>query len=454
LTLAALLGDGVSPQILEAVSGMGEESLLDVLEEGIHQHLLLSEGQAWWFVHPLIRHVFYQMPSAARRQRLHQQIGQMLEHLYADSFDAHLREIAHHFIRAGPAAAPETIVTYARRTGDQAFMAAAWGDAAQYYEAALSAAESIPHFPVRDRAELHYRAGLAHYRDMDAGPTIDHYAKAIAAYRLAGDIRGAARALMEQARTRYTLASVPLGTLADIQPLEAALEALGERETALHGNILTVMSDAYSTAQQQNKTKELAQHALEIGQRLKDDRLRAYAYFVLGVAQARSLHTQEGVECHQKALALARRSDDLVLQDWPLTRLPVALTWLGRFQEVETVSQEACALTRKYQDWAAYSVASSALTSVAVAKGDFEAAESLAHETMLMVSRSHYPWGGVRALYALACAHTLRGDWAAAEAILDMLIDPGRVFRESGTYRPDHGPRVTPARAHVCRDSD
>ena len=393
MTLAALLGDGVSPQILEAVSDMGEESLLDVLEEGIHQHLLLSEGQAWWFVHPLIRHVFYQMPSAARRQRLHQQIGQMLEHLYADSFDAHLREIAHHFIRAGPAAAPETIVTYARRTGDQAFMAAAWGDAAQYYEAALSAAESIPHFPVRDRAELHYRAGLAHYRDMDAGPTIDHYAKAIAAYRLAGDIRGAARALMEQARTRYTLASVPLGTLADIQPLEAALEALGERETALHGNILTVMSDAYSTAQQQNKTKELAQHALEIGQRLKDDRLRAYAYFVLGVAQARSLHTQEGVECHQKALALARRSDDLVLQDWPLTRLPVALTWLGRFQEVETVSQEACALTRKYQDWAAYSVASSALTSVAVAKGDFEAAESLAHETMLMVSRSHYPWG-------------------------------------------------------------
>ena len=72
-------------------------------------HLLLSEGQTWRFAHPLIRHVFYQTPSAARRQRLHQQIGQMLEHLYADSFDAHLREIAHHCIRAGPAAAPRPL---------------------------------------------------------------------------------------------------------------------------------------------------------------------------------------------------------------------------------------------------------------------------------------------------------------------------------------------------------
>lgn len=432
LTLAALLGDRVSLQILEAVSGMGAESLLDVLEEGIHQHLLLSEGQDVQFAHPLIQHVFYHTPSAARRQRLHQQIAQILEHLYADSRDAHLQEIAHHLIRAGPAAAPETIVMYARRAGDQAFTAAAWSDAAQYYEAALSAAESIAHFPIRDRAELHYRAGLARYWDMDAGPALDHYEKAIAAYRLAGDIRGVTRALMEQTRTRYTLSSVPLGTLVDMQPLEAALEALGERETELHGSILTVMSGAYSTARQQDKAKELAQRALEIGQRLQDDRLRAYAYFVLGVAQSRSLHVQEAVECFQKALVLARRCDDLVLQDWPLTRLPIVLMRLGRLQEAEAVSQEACALTRKYQDWAAYSVASSVLTSVAVAKGDFDAAESCAHETMLMVSRSHYPWGGVRALYALACTHTLRGDWAAAEAILDMLIEPGRVFREAG----------------------
>jgi predicted ATPase len=138
LTLAALVGDRVSLHILEAVSGMREEALLDLLEEGIHQHLLLSEGQDVQFAHPLIRHAFYHTPSAARRQRFHQQIAQKLEQVYAGSRDAHLREIAHHLIRAGPAAAPEAIVTYARGAGDQAFAAAAWGDAAQYYARVVS----------------------------------------------------------------------------------------------------------------------------------------------------------------------------------------------------------------------------------------------------------------------------------------------------------------------------
>src|SRR5262249_3121573 len=155
-----------------------------------------------------------------------QQIAHTLERLYADSLDAHLREITHHLIRAGSTTAPETVVAYSRRAGDQACMTASWSDAAQYYEAALAAAESIPHFPVGERAELGYRAGLARYWDMDAGPALAHYEAAIADYRVAGALRGLARALMEQARTSYTLASVPLGTLVDIQPLELALEAL------------------------------------------------------------------------------------------------------------------------------------------------------------------------------------------------------------------------------------
>ena len=141
-------------------------------------------------------------------------------------------------------------------------MTASWSDAAQYYEAALLAAESIAHFPVRDRAELHFPAGLARYWDMDAGPALAHYEAAIADYRVAGELRGLARALMEQARTRYTLASVPLGTLVDVQPLEVALEALGEGETELHGSILAVMSGAYSTARQQDNAKKVAQRVV------------------------------------------------------------------------------------------------------------------------------------------------------------------------------------------------
>ena len=432
LTLSAFLGERFSLQMLSAISGLEEEVLLDVLEEAIDQHLLLSEDQDFQFAHPLIRHVLYQTPSGARRQRWHQRMAQALESLYVDQLEAHMLEIAHHLMEAGSLVDANKVAAYARRAGDQAFATCAWGHAARYYEAALSASESIVSFPVRDRAELHYRAGLARYRDMDAGPALAHYEEAIAAYRRIDDRPGVARALMEQTRTYYTLEAVPLGTLVDLEALEAALEALGEDETELHGSILTAMSDAYSTAQQQSKAKALAQKALDIGRRLKDYRLKAHAYHVLGTAQSRSLNVQEGVKCFRKAVAAAQRIDDLLLEGGALARLPVSLMRLGQLREVETVGLRACELTRQYQDWGAYSVPLSALTAAAVAKGDFKAAEDYAQETMLMISRSHYPWAGERTAYSLARAHMLRGEWTAAEASLDILIEPGRIFREAG----------------------
>ena len=77
-------------------------------------------------------------------------------------------------------------------------------------------------------------------------------------------------------------------------------------------------------------------------------------------------------------------------------------------------------------------MALSHLASVSVARGDFAATERYAEETMQAMFRSGYPWGGFRALLALACAYTLRGAWREAEAALNMLAEPGRVFQEPG----------------------
>jgi tetratricopeptide (TPR) repeat protein len=432
LTQAAFLGDRFSLQVLSAVSSMSEEELLDVLDEGMLQHLLLSEDQAFQFAHPLIRHVFYRAPSVPRRQRIHQQIAQTLERLYVDSLEAHVLEIAHHLVRAGSAAEADKVAQYARRAGDQAFAALAWGEAAHYYEAALSAAESTGYLAAQERAELHYRSGLAYYRDQDAGPCLDHYERAIETYQLIGDVRGLAQALMEKTLAHQTFASFPYGTLVDLQQLEDVLDAVGNREPGLSGNIAAVMAEIYRTAKQTDKAQAMAQRALEIGRRIQDDRLCAYASFVQGLAQAQGLYTRATLESWQGSLVHARRADDLWLQGWPLQRIPQILIALGRLNDAEAVALEACELTRKTHDWGGYSVVLSALASMAVARGDFDAVERYAHETLIMVSRSRYPWGGVRLLSALACARALRGAWAEAEDALSMLVEPGRVFPEAG----------------------
>lgn len=432
LTLASFLGDRFAVQTLSAVSGGSEDEVVSLLEEGMHQRLLLSEGQAFQFAHPLIRQVFYNAPSAARRQRVHQQIAQTLERLYADSPDAHVIALAHHLVRAGPATEVGKVVTYARQAGERAFAAFAWGEAAHYYEAALSAGVPTGHLSAHNRAELHYRAGLAHYYDQDAGPCLAHYENAIVAYRQTDDILGLAQALMEKTRTYLTLAAVPLGSLADMRPLEDVLVALGDREPKLRGHILAIMGEAYRHGRQAAKAYEKSQQALEIGQHLKDDHLCAYACFALGLSEMNGLRVRQALESWQQALVHARRTDDRIRQGWALHRMPLALTLLGRLDEAEAVALEACALTRQTQDWSNYSVGLSHLASVAAVRGDFDAVERHAHEAMLMVSRSHYPWGGFRAILALACARALRGEWTEAEYALDTLAEPRRVFEEPG----------------------
>ncbi len=356
----------------------------------MHHRLLLNEGQVFRFAYPVIRHVFYHLPSAARRQRIHQQIAQTLEQLYADHLEAHL-EITHHLIRTGSVAEGTKVFRYARQAGDQAFALFAWSEAARYYEAAVSAAESLDTLSIHERAALHYWAGLAYYRDMDVGPCLDHYEKAIEAYRQTGDVQGLAQVLMEKIRAYFTQATVPCGTLPDVQPLEEILTALGKREPALRGNILATLAEAYRNAIQPDKAKEAAQCALEIGKSLQDNRLIARASFALGLAQAQTFHVREALTSWENSLISAQQSGDLWLQGWPLQRMPLVLTMLGRLEEAEKRALEASALIHQTHDWADYSVALSHLASVAIAKGDFPTAEKFVHETMMMVSRSHYP---------------------------------------------------------------
>ena len=432
LTAASFVGERFSVEVVAAVSGVAEDELLDLLEEATRQRLLRSEGPAFQFAHPLIRHVFYHEASAARRERIHKEIAESLQRLYAGHTDDHVLEIAHHLVRAGSAGPPDVVIEYARRAADHAFRVFAWSEAARYWEAALAASEATGRLTTEDRASLHYSAGLAHYYDRDVGPCLHHYEKAIEAYRQLGDLRGVARSLMERTRT-LTITALPLGALGDIGPLEDALTALGDGEPQLRGHISAVMAEAYRNSRQAVKAREKAQQALEIGQQLEDDDLCAYACFALSLAHVNDLNVSEALEVGQRARAYARRASDLIREGWALHRIPLTLTLLGRIPEAQTVAEEACALTHGLHDWWNHSIGLSHLACLAVVRGDFADAERRAHETMLMVSRSQYPWGGLRSLLALACARSLRGAWGEAEDALDLLLEPGRVFKDVGS---------------------
>ncbi len=425
LTVASLLGDEFPLDVLSAVSDVSEEVVLLRLEEALHQGILLSEGQAFYFAHPLMRHVLYNIPSVAQRQRQHWQIAQTLERFDRVSQSDYALQIAHHLDRAGSVADADKVVQYARHAGDYAFAMLDWQQASHYYAIVLTTAASSRDFPTSDLAELHYRAGLAYARDGNVSLSDAHYDKAIAAYRSLDDVHGQAHALT--AKT-LRMASASYGTLLDTQPLEELLEELGEDDLRLRGRLATSLSEIYWASRHRDRAETHAQYGLAVGQQLEAYPLCARASFNLALAQLQDLKVRAALEQYQHARDYARRANDLWFEGWTLQRMSTALVMVGQFDDIRAVAEEAYEMAAQTNNWGHYGLTLAALASLAVATGTFEAAECYAQEAMKSVSRYRFSFGGVLALPALACAHALRGAWNEAASALDMLVQPGRVF--------------------------
>lgn len=432
LAFAAVLGERFSFKLLELVSGKDAAEVLDLLDEGLLQRVLISRESDFQFAHPLIRSVFYHELSIPRRQHLHLRIAQALESSYGRAVDVPILEIAHHLVYSGAETEAEKLAVYARRAGDIAFSRSAWGEATQYYEAALSAVTSEQNSTLQERAELHHLAGRAHYRNMDVGPALDHYERAVACFQLTDDVRGLSQALAEKVQISFTLASVPYGTLIDLNPLENAVGNLGETERGLQGYLWATIAKAYWVARLPERTEPAARRALELGRQTKNNTLCAEAHIAVALSQSQSLQLREELESWRNSLKCAESAGDVWRQGLALQRIPMPLLGLGRLDEAEAVAQHACQAIRETHDWGGYSMALAMLASIDVVKGNFVAAEKHAHETLLMASRSRYPWGAALALPSLACARALRGESTEAEEALALLVEPDRIFAEPG----------------------
>jgi class 3 adenylate cyclase len=430
LRLASLLRLRFSLQTLAAVSETPEEELLALLEEAVHQRLLVSDGPMFEFTHPLVRHVLASEQSGVRVQRMHRQIAETLQRAGPAGPDDDLFEITHHLIAAGPVADPRAILKYARLAGHRALAMSAWGEAARYFEAALSVADPSGECSTHDLAVLHHQAAFAYSRDLDAGPCLEQYALAIAGYRETSDTRSLARAVAEQTQSHVLLASAPYGALVNVDPLREVLATLGDGDQELRGECLATLALAYWTARKPVEAERAAREALATG--AGNHRLAARAYHALALAQLHSLQQEEAIASWELSREHARQADDRWLESVALQRIPAALVGLGRLAEAEAAALAACDLGREAENWAECSIGLGNLVLVAVARGDFQGAEDHAREALTMARRARYGWAGPYFLPALACARVLRGAWDEAADALTILVTPGSVFDDPG----------------------
>jgi len=141
LQLAAVIGREFTQRLLDRIAEIrgGTTAALRELQaiELIHEKALFPE-LAYMFKHALTQDVAYGSLLTRRRRKLHKQIGEAIEDLYADRITEHCAVLAHHFARAEdwPRAS-----TYFEKAADRAAMSFAIQEALALCDRALEALE-------------------------------------------------------------------------------------------------------------------------------------------------------------------------------------------------------------------------------------------------------------------------------------------------------------------------
>jgi predicted ATPase len=159
LAAAAVVGRDFDVRVLAAITGHGDDDIVDALEEALGARLIGEvPGRLglYSFSHALIRTTLCGEISSSRRVRLHRAVARSLESAGVD-----VAEVAYHFYEAAPLGDTATVLQWAQRAAEDATARAGYELAVSWYERALELEEMFdPPDPAR-RAALFIALGRA-----------------------------------------------------------------------------------------------------------------------------------------------------------------------------------------------------------------------------------------------------------------------------------------------------
>jgi len=138
LRVASVLGQEIDLGVLRALLGVDEPTLVEAVEAAVGSGFLneLSEAR-FGFSHSLVREVIYESTAVRWRVAVHRRAAEEIERQSGTRKDAHVLELAHHFVEAAAdgdvAKGIDYAISAARRLSEQL----AFADARRWYRSAL-----------------------------------------------------------------------------------------------------------------------------------------------------------------------------------------------------------------------------------------------------------------------------------------------------------------------------
>jgi DNA-binding SARP family transcriptional activator/tetratricopeptide (TPR) repeat protein len=180
-TVAAVVGREFDLDLIEAVTGLDDESALDAAEAAVLAGLVIEDDRGagrYRFAHALVRETIYEDISRTRRTRLHARVVDALAAVRGPE-PGPAAEMAYHCWQAAPVIGAGRALPHLLRAGEQAVAQLAYEAADEQLERALELAGQLPASPQATDQEIHIAARLGTVRlvmrgfaDPDAGQAL------------------------------------------------------------------------------------------------------------------------------------------------------------------------------------------------------------------------------------------------------------------------------------------
>ncbi len=337
LRTASVIGREFSVPLLERVSRVPVESLLETLDEARHAHVLSTTDSVqgnFRFAHALLREVLYDGLATAKRLRLHRSIAEAMENdRNADCNESNLGELAFHFFQAAAFGDAEKAIDYSRRAGDAAVRMLAFEDAIRHYERALEALNLRPGIPDSMHCEIWVKLGNACI--MASEPD-----RARSSFLQAAELSDRIDAAEIHARACFGLSEVTFeyGRIDDrvLNHLESGLAAVGDADSPLRARLLARLSVELCHTRDHRRFLPLSSESIAMARRTGDPGALAYALLKRQWIPFDPEQAQDRLERADEVVEMAYRAGDRALDlEGRIWRI-VTLVNLGDIASVDT----------------------------------------------------------------------------------------------------------------------
>jgi predicted ATPase/DNA-binding CsgD family transcriptional regulator len=421
LVRAAVLGQEFDFAALQALSGLDEEQLLDLVDRAIAARILVDRSEPgrerYAFADDQVQEVLYARIGSARRRRYHLQAGRVLEALYAGREEAHLEELARHFVEGND---PEKGADYAYRAGVRADRLYSWSRSIPLYRTGLTLWERLGGH-IEQRAAVCERLGDACFKSsLDSPEALGCFERALALYEELGNRRKQATIHSQIGRELLAGSSPAVyDAAAARRHLDTAREILEELpESMALGLVYATLATCERRSNRWLDSAEWTRKAIAVGERLQQPALIAHGRAFMGADLA--------------ALGDFAAASAMLEDAWSLATQQNLAFQASESRLVGTLVALYYRFPRFGLDWAARppdfgthhsaSFIPAALVGIHALMGNFVEAERILRELRERLEADGQPTHSA-VPYTIAPFFLLKGEWERAERFMTEALD-------------------------------